>query len=75
MTKTPTLSPLEAQRRCREKDDFVHEGFRYVLDGPMGCPTEVMAPTASPVDNEEMCWYVNGEPGDDLTEDSYWLVF
>jgi len=74
MTKRPTLTPLEALRRCREKDDFVHEGFHYVLDGPMMCPAEMMAPVATPVDDEENPWYVNGELGDTVTEDSYWLV-
>ena len=77
MTKAPTLTPLEALTKARTDDGFIQDGFRYVLDGPMGAPFEYLAPNASradiPEEELEGSWYCTGEPGDEVTADTTWV--
>lgn len=72
---TPTLTPAEAIARHRAvgNQDFNHEGFTYVLDGPQGCPVSEMASFATD-DQSEVMWFTSGEPGDAVTADNEWVL-
>lgn len=70
----PTLSPLEALVRGREEGDFELEGFKYILDGSMGCPSEDLFPTAE-TEDEDGCWYPDHEEGTVIDESTNWFFF
>lgn len=75
MEKTPTLTPLEALTRLRANNhqDFQHEGFTYVSDGPMGSPEETWAATAIDDEDDDNMFFTSGEAGDEVTEASTWI--
>ena len=67
----PNLTPLQALQACQEKDNFTQDGWEYYLDGPQGSPRNIWAPFA--IDEKGQEWFVNGEPGDIVTNTNYWI--
>lgn len=69
----PTLTPVQALAQLRQSDPIIVDGFQYMLDGPMGTPTEFLAPTVTWLENTDHEWYCTGEPGDKITDQTQWL--
>ena len=69
---TPSVSPAEALRHLQDQKSFTdEEGFLYTLDGSCMCPKEVMAQFA---DRGRLHWYVPGEVGDPVTDETVWVL-
>lgn len=72
----PSLTPLEVMKKL-ENDrggSFEHEGWKYTLEGPQFSPSEVWAPCAMRIGNEdEQCFFSSGDIGDPITEGTYWI--
>lgn len=71
----PTLSPLQAwyHHRLIGWADFTLDGFSYMMDGPMMCPIEAMAPVGKDLNVPDRYWYTTGEPGDPITSTNEWI--
>jgi hypothetical protein len=58
--REPTLSPAEALQRLVDNNhqDFEHDGFKYISDGPMMSPPSEWTPFASE-DEDKGSWYTH----------------
>lgn len=77
----PTLTPLAAKERLKIEKPFVHENWKYEWDD--SSERENNSPYASAMiyfgnslegAPEQHEFYVNGDPGDPIDEDSYWVA-
>ena len=66
----PSLTPIKALKALQKVPQFIHDGWVYVMDGPMGCPDESMAPVAT---LESDVFFCTGEPGDIVDDKTEWV--
>jgi hypothetical protein len=67
----PGFTPLWVLRNCPCEEISWADGWEITWDGPMMSPLEYWAPIA---EKEGYVYCCTGEPGDDITSQTGWLL-